>query len=460
MKNLRLKKKVNIWILCLCMIITTIIPTYANEPQTPQISNWALGTLNEGENYGIFPVEWYYDGFQEQITPEKLQILLQGVDHKLASLELKVKKDYTKEPINKPLTRRGVIEALFATLAKYEDIGGSSGVDYFKQQGLLSITKQGLELDSACTTQQAVVLAIRFVEHTYKVLDAGAKGFAWQVNKGGNTVYLLGSIHVGTSGMYPLNNALKEAFSKADTLVVEANILTQNEQMNQFIQMAMYADGTTIKDHISKETYDKLVKVLTTFKLPENQMGKFKPWSIANDLNIIGTSQTGTIEDTQEAAAQGADMYFLLRGMGEGKSTVELEGLIYQGQLFDNLSEEYQEDYLNTVLDSILNPATGEKTSEVDLIAEWQQDWIAGDIEGFKANYTSNYAELMSGDDELTQMLFGIRDKGMAEKITKMLEQEGENTYFVVVGAGHFTVEGTILDQLKEKGYEVKTFYQ
>lgn len=457
MKTLQLKKKINIWLLCLCVIITTIVPTYANDPQTPQISKWALWTLNEGENYGIFPMEWYYDNFQGQITAEKLQILLQGVDHKFASLELKVKKDYIKEPIDNPLTRRGVIEALFATLAKYEGIEDSSGVDYFKQQGLLSGTKQGLELDSVCTTQQAVVLAIRFVEHTYKGLDAGAKGFAWQAKKGGNTVYLLGSIHVGTSEMYPLSNTLKEAFSKADTLVVEANILTQNEQMNQFIQMAMYADGTTIKDHVSKETYDKLVKALTTFKLPIDQMQQFKPWSIANDLNVISTSQTGTIEGAQEAATQGVDMYFLLRGMGEEKRTVELEGLIYQGKLFDNLSAEYQEDYLNAVLDSILNPATEEEISEVDLIAEWQQDWIAGDIEGFKASY----AKLMEGDsDELSEMLFGVRDKDMAEKIAKMLEQEGENTYFVVVGAGHFTVEGTVLDQLKEKGYDIKPLYK
>ncbi|QEH70896.1 TraB/GumN family protein [Cellulosilyticum sp. WCF-2] len=46
---------------------------------------------------------------------------------------------------------------------------------------------------------------------------------------------MLGSIHVGTSDMYPLNNALKEVFSKADTFVVEDNILAQNEQINQFI---------------------------------------------------------------------------------------------------------------------------------------------------------------------------------------------------------------------------------
>ncbi len=456
MTRLQVKKSIYAWLLCLIMIVTAVIPTYGNEPQVPQVSKWSVWTLNEGENYHIFPMEWYYDSFQEEITAERLDVLLQGVDNKFASLGLEAKKNYTKKPIKAVLTRRGVVEALFTTLEKYEGIGSSSGVDYFRQQGLLSGTKQGLELDNICTTEQAVVLAIRFVEHTYKELDAGAKGFAWQVKKGGNTVYLLGSIHVGTSDMYPLNNALKEAFSKADTLVVEANILAQNEQMNQFIQMAMYADGTTIKDHISKETYDKLVKVLAAFKLPENQMGQFKPWSIANDLNSISNSQSGTIEGAQEAAIQGVDMYFLLRGMGEDKSTVELEGLIYQGQLFDNLSAEYQEDYLNAVIDNILNPATEEEISEVDLIAEWQQDWIAGDVEGFKASY----AKLMEGDsDELSEMLFGVRDKDMAEKIVKMLEREGENTCFVVVGAGHFTVAGTVLDQLKEKGYEVKTFY-
>ena len=457
MKKLQVKKSIHIWLLCLIMIVSTVVPAYGNEQQVPQISVWSVWTLNEGENYHIFPMEWYYDSFQKEITDERLEVLLQGVSNKFASLGLEVKKDYTNEPIKDKRTRRGVVEALFSTLEKYEGIESSSGVEYFEQQGLLLGTKQGLELDSVCTTEQAVVLATRFIEHTYKGLGAGAKGFTWQVKKGGNTVYLLGSIHVGTSDMYPLNSDLKEAFSKADTLVVEANILAQDEQMNQFIQMAMYSDGTTIKDHISKDTYDKLVKVLPTFKLSEDQMGQFKPWSVANDLNTINMSQSGTIEGSQEAATRGVDMYFLLRGMGEEKSTVELEGLIYQAQLFDNLSAEYQEDYLNTVLDGILNPGVGEEISQTDLVAAWQQDWISGDIEGFKASY----GKLMEGDsDELTEMLFGVRDKDMAEKIAKMLEQEGENTYFVVVGAGHFTVADTVLDQLKEKGYEVKTFYQ
>lgn len=456
MRKLKGKKKTYAWLVILTILVTTVIPTYANQQQVPQISKWSIWTLNEGENYSIFPVDWYYDSFQEDITVQRLDTLLMGVNNKLASLGVEIKKNYINKSIKMPITRKDVIEMFFATLEQYEGIETNDGVDYFIQKGILLGTNQGLELDHVCTTEQAVVLAIRLIENTYKELNAGAKGFAWQVKKGDNTIYLLGSIHVGVSDMYPLNNALKEAFSKAETLVVEANILTQGEQMNQFMQMAMYADGTTIKDHISKETYDKLLKVLELLKLPEDQINQFKVWSVANDLNTINTSQTGTVEGAQEAAAQGVDMYFLLRGIGESKNTIELEGLVYQGQLFDNLSVQYQEDYLNAVLDSILNPVTEEEVSQADVVAKWQQDWIKGDIQEFKASYN----KLMESDnDELTEMLFGIRDKHMAEKIIMMLDQEGKHTYFVVVGAGHFTVTGTVLDQLKEKGYEVTNFY-
>lgn len=56
-------------------------------------------------------------------------------------------------------------------------------------------------------------------------------------------------------------------------------------------------------------------------------------------------------------------------------------------------------------------------------------------------------------------MLFGERDEQMAKKIMNVLEEE-EGTYFVVVGAGHFTVDKNIRYHLEQNGYEVEPFYQ
>ncbi len=47
------------------------------------------------------------------------------------------------------------------------------------------------------------------------------------------------------------------------------------------------------------------------------------------------------------------------------------------------------------------------------------------------------------------------RDIGMAAYIDMLLKGEGSTTYFVVVGSGHFISAYSVLDILKEKGYEI-----
>ena len=47
------------------LILTSVVPAIQAEQAVPDISNWAIETLHEGEKYGIFPMEWYYDGFRQ-----------------------------------------------------------------------------------------------------------------------------------------------------------------------------------------------------------------------------------------------------------------------------------------------------------------------------------------------------------------------------------------------------------
>ena len=45
----------------------------------------------------------------------------------------------------------------------------------------------------------------------------------WKIEKNGNTSYLFGSIHLGTKDMYPLSDAVKNAYKSTDNLVVEVD---------------------------------------------------------------------------------------------------------------------------------------------------------------------------------------------------------------------------------------------
>ena len=81
----------------------------------------------------------------------------------------------------------------------------------------------------------------------------------------GNTIWLFGSIHVGRENYYPLPDYVLDAFESADALAVEADIVAFEKDLG--LQMTalshlVYRDGSTIKDHISLELYEKAVEIL------------------------------------------------------------------------------------------------------------------------------------------------------------------------------------------------------
>ena len=77
--------------------------------------------------------------------------------------------------------------------------------------------------------------------------------------------------------------------------------------------------------------------------------------------------------------------------------------------------------------------------------------WKAGDPEAFAQVYDK--ASVINSDDELNAKLFTERDPGMIQAAASYLETEGENTFFLAVGAGHMVDPGGIVSGLRELGY-------
>lgn len=201
-----MKKFVKSLILSLSMLATATLPVYANNLD---VSDWSIKTMNEAERYDILSIEWYYDDFRSTVTEQRLDTILAGVQNKMDLLNLNIKSnladtstDIIIEDEHK-FTRQGVIEAIYSTLNKYDGVSELSAVDYFIENALILGDGYTLNLEQPCNTEQAVVFATRFIEHVYDELEAGAKGFAWKVENKDNTIYLLGSIHLGSSDVYP-----------------------------------------------------------------------------------------------------------------------------------------------------------------------------------------------------------------------------------------------------------------
>ncbi|HBU83316.1 MAG TPA: polysaccharide biosynthesis protein GumN [Paenibacillus sp.] len=271
-----------------------------------------------------------------------------------------------------------------------------------------------------------------------EAVQTGARGFMWEVEHNGNTVYLVGSMHIADDSFYPLRKEFEEAFAEADYLGVEIDISKAADEAQQklIMDMGMYQDGTTLKDHVSKETYAKLGAILKQSGLQVNALDAFKPWVAESTLSSLKSVKAGY------DASAGIDLYFIQKAVERKLPVLELESYESQLGMFDQFSNELQEKNLNAVIDNF-----GVLDDTVDQMAEM---WKTGDDKGLL-----EFTNSMAVDPEYNKAMLIDRNIGMADKIDGYLKSDKKEEYFIVVGAGHFLGKDGVIQLLKDKGYNV-----
>lgn len=452
-------KKILSVALASALFTASLSPTYAEAPAQPvmDISPWAINVLNEGERYGIYPIEWYYQDFRAAISKERLNQILDNTAAKLAELKLAKNNQFKAAKVVNAYNREGVLTALYNLIGQYKlegamAINGQSPVAYMTKQQVVVGDKSGLQLERPCTSEQAVIFATKLVEKLYNHQGAGSEGLLWKASKGTTTVYMLGAIHIADASLYPMDKTLLEHFNASSALLVEANLFDQNDGMAYMQSQSVYSDGKSLKDALSASTYEAVQKAFAKFGIPEATYSKLKPWTAANTLTVLQMSNADEASDASTAANAGIDMYFLTKALLSGKPIIELEGLKFQTDLFNNMTPQLQERNLLDTAKAVNSTATTEN-KEADLLDSWLALWKAGDELGFKQAFNAGSED---ANNEYTKALFGERDKAMAEKIAKLLNQNDGKTYFVVVGAGHLALDTSVVELLKKQGFQVE----
>ena len=167
--------------------------------------------------------------------------------------------------------------------------------------------------------------------------DADYTPAMWKVTKGDKEMYLFGSIHATQDGAENLPDYVQKAFDECDYLAMELDTDSMMNDLGQALQLTqklMYTDGTTIKDHISKETYDAAVKYLTEKGLYISYYDNFKPMMWISLLenamyNDAGIDITKSMESIMTSKAKKAN-----------KKILEVENIDIQLGVFDNISDE------------------------------------------------------------------------------------------------------------------------
>jgi len=467
-----MKKRLVSFILMLAMAIAVLSPLQSKEAAAQEnanisVSEWAIPDLIFGDTYGIYPMEWYEKDLTENIKNYEFRLLLYGLRRKIVESGCALETGKAKPVIDESITVEEAIEAFYTMLSNFEytiDLGFSAGfspVEYMLKIGAYTGENGEQGLKELCSREQAMVMATRIVALFYDALGASSKGFLWEVKSGGNTVYLLGSVHLASTDLYPLSYKIWSAYINSDALVVEADIYNTSDLLAMADKM-FYMDGSSLKDHLSSETYRKVVEAGLLMGYSEETLALIKPWALyllLSNYSILSTSAGDTF-----SSQLGVDSQFLINAHLYQKPIYAVESIQKQIEIIESFSDGLIEYLIYTGCENLLQMRAG-KTSSYKFNAELKalyKAWKEGDVHAFRKlkDIDSTFEaaesdEIKAYQEEYNAKMLHQRDDAMAEYIDALLKSEGENTYFVVLGAAHLISDYSVIDRLKNAGYMI-----
>ena len=274
----------------------------------------------------------------------------------------------------------------------------------------------------------------------------------YEVTKEGSTnkIYILGTIHLGNLKNTEFAEYVTKAFESSHYVAAEVdNESTEDEETQQFL--GMFYDGEdTIKNHISEETYNKLMKFIDENKLDEGLFNKDK-------FNVKHYAQSLTqfiIEKSNVSVEEGIDEYFVNLAKKEGKTLLQVESASFQEELLSSLSDKIYENTINTIIDN-LDDAIKEAEESFNQWKKGDEEDIWKDDGATIKNGTENMfteEELKAAKDFDERVLYS-RNLSMTDK----LEEYFNNNYdvFFMVGQDHVIGDRGIVSYLRQRGYTV-----
>lgn len=265
----------------------------------------------------------------------------------------------------------------------------------------------------------------------------------WQVQGSAEPVYLLGSIHLGRPDFYPLPDPVEEAYQVADFLVLEADIEDANNLQfaMELMNRGTLPPGQRLDDLVSAETVARLEAVLTEMGMPAEQFMHMQPWLLNVTLSSLQMLSYGY------QPRFGVESYLLQKKSPE-MELLELESLEEQLGFLESLNDEV---YLLHTLEGF------DEGAEEDM-ATLISAWVCGNHDKLAETFFAELESEQVGPDDMEafmEVMFYQRNRDMTETIAGYVDNPA-GSYFITVGSAHLLGEGSIIDLLQQRGYQVK----
>jgi uncharacterized protein YbaP (TraB family) len=276
--------------------------------------------------------------------------------------------------------------------------------------------------------RSALVLLILFTAS-----GVWAESSVWVASSSPAKVYLAGSFHMLRNSDYPLPAEFSIAYKDSRKIVFE--IPLGDEPMADLLGLAIYIDGTMLKDHITKAAYAKAESFCKERNYPMEQFELLKPSLFVMTLTVLEMSRIGA--DPQK----GIDYFFKDKAGQDGKKTGSLETMDEQINLLASIDANVGSEQ---ILESI------EEFKKIEMMLDENLAvWRKGDEPGMEKLYIRE----LTNYPKLYKSIIVDRNNKWLTKITGYLN--GSENTMVIVGAAHLVGPDGLINLLRKQGYKV-----
>ncbi|WP_039915282.1 TraB/GumN family protein [Cellvibrio mixtus] len=263
----------------------------------------------------------------------------------------------------------------------------------------------------------------------------------YEVSKGGQKIYLGGTIHVLRNSDYPLPAEFEQAYEKSQVLVLETDPKKSNspEFGQQFAQTFMYSGGKNLAQDLQPELWQELQSYAAKNQFPLDQMSTFKAMFVSLTISIAEMQKRGY------GLGQGVDMYFFQKANLHQKPIQELESI---GDVLQHMKALTDLDANQVISSALRDVKKMDKALNVAL-----KYWRVGELEKLDKELAT---DMRKETPEVYQRLLVDRNQEWLPKIETLITTK--ETELVLVGALHLSGDQGLLARLKARGYHIKPY--
>jgi uncharacterized protein YbaP (TraB family) len=263
---------------------------------------------------------------------------------------------------------------------------------------------------------------------------ADADPALWVLKDADTTIYLFGTVHALKPGLSWFDEAVKDAFDKSDTVVLEL-VLPPDAELQALIQELGVSKDKRLSEQLTPSEATRLRETLRGAGLSPDAFEGLEPWLAAVQLANLPARTAGY--ETED----GAEAVLTRAAKAAGKPVLGLETAREQFGYFDRLSMPAQRWLVSTTMSGL-----PKATETLDSIVT---SWSKGD--------EAAIATLLNADlkdsAELADALLVTRNRHWADWIAERMKQPG--TVFIAVGAGHLAGDRSVQVELGRRGMTV-----